>query len=997
MQGPRDPSLETSLDDLFRSATREEGGKSRNPFKFLDPYTPDDRDLFFGRDLELRELYARFFTHRLTVVYGDSGSGKTSLVQCGLASEIPPEDAVFFTVRSAVNPLEALREELERKTRIETNSQSNTELLRGASRQLSKTLVLFFDQFEELFIIQPESVQNELAQEFQHWLGANIDLRLIVNIREEYFARLTEFERFLPDILANRLWVRKMSAAQAEETITGPCEVCFVQVERELVQRLLEELAREGRGIELPYMQVVMDTLYRRAMEENPEQPAITLASYQEQGGVQNILAAFIEDRLREFDDPEPARQVLKSMVTAEGTKLVLGIREIGERVTNFGPPIAAAKLQEVLNQLIDNRIVREDADNHLYELRHDSLAEHVRTWMTGLEEELVAIRQLIENRFGEYQARGSLLDEQVLSDIQIYENRLNLRNELQAFVDRSQSEVVRKRRRRLRILSSVALCVIVVLSGFTIWALQERQKAEGALSTAQVEKEKAEAARLVAEEERQKAEGALSTAQVEKEKAEAARLVAEEERQKAEREKQRAIEQEKIAQQSRQEALTQSLRAREAKQSEEQQRKRAQQAEETKTSQLAALSLLYIDIDPVLSFRLAEAAYRLKENDLAKKALFKSYDTESFQKITDDHTLKGDTEGIQGGQFSPNGIHLLTFKGSRAQIWNVETGQPVAQLEGHTGQIDEAVLSSDGRHVITASRDHTARIWNAATGEAIHILVEHTDWVTEAEFSPNGKYAITSSLDRSARLWDVESGELIWNTDGHTGSLDPSSFSPDGQFVVLASLDKAGHIWEVRSGRKIQTLKGHTSWVNSAGFSPDGNYLVTASWDKTARIWNVTSGETKKVLTGHKGGVTLAKFSPLGRYVISASEDGTARVWNASRDSLLYVLRGHTGPINSAEFSPDGKYLATVALDQITRVWEVANGTELQVFKWEKDGPGIAVFSPDGRYILTLSRTGGVRLWPSVVEEILRLVNEGKDQDEIRQLTPEERAKFRL
>lgn len=58
----------------------------KSPFKFLDSYTIEDREIFFGRDQEITELYRRVFESKILLVYGASGTGKSSLVNCGLAS-----------------------------------------------------------------------------------------------------------------------------------------------------------------------------------------------------------------------------------------------------------------------------------------------------------------------------------------------------------------------------------------------------------------------------------------------------------------------------------------------------------------------------------------------------------------------------------------------------------------------------------------------------------------------------------------------------------------------------------------------------------------------------------------------------------------------------------------------------------------------------------------------------------------------------------------------
>ena len=55
------------------------------PFKFLDSYNQKDKDIFFGRDEEIEALYEMVFQTPILLIYGASGTGKTSLIQCGLA------------------------------------------------------------------------------------------------------------------------------------------------------------------------------------------------------------------------------------------------------------------------------------------------------------------------------------------------------------------------------------------------------------------------------------------------------------------------------------------------------------------------------------------------------------------------------------------------------------------------------------------------------------------------------------------------------------------------------------------------------------------------------------------------------------------------------------------------------------------------------------------------------------------------------------------------
>ena len=66
------------------------------------------------------------------------------------------------------------------------------------------------------------------------------------------------------------------------------------------------------------------------------------------------------------------------------------------------------------------------------------------------------------------------------------------------------------------------------------------------------------------------------------------------------------------------------------------------------------------------------------------------------------------------------------------------------------------ASFSPDGTRVVTGSIDNTARVWDAATGEPLAELTGHTDWVFSASFSPDGTRIVTASMDKTARVWDA-------------------------------------------------------------------------------------------------------------------------------------------------------------------------------------------------------------------------------------------------
>ena len=82
------------------------------PFKFLDSYNQNDTDIFFGRDEEIEALYEMVFQNSMLLVYGASGTGKTSLIQCGLAGRFKSYDWLALTIRRGTNINESLEKTL---------------------------------------------------------------------------------------------------------------------------------------------------------------------------------------------------------------------------------------------------------------------------------------------------------------------------------------------------------------------------------------------------------------------------------------------------------------------------------------------------------------------------------------------------------------------------------------------------------------------------------------------------------------------------------------------------------------------------------------------------------------------------------------------------------------------------------------------------------------------------------------------------------------------
>ena len=308
-----------------------------SPFKFLDAYTREDRKIFFGRDREIEELYQKVFESRILVVYGISGTGKTSLINCGLANKFEESDWLPVSVRRGRDINESLESEIHRA--------SITGLNEGASIQKAiqsvyldhfKPIYLIFDQFEELFIFGDRTERETFIQTISELVNSESQCKCLFSIREEYLAGVTEFESTIPEFLSNRMRVEKMTHKNATEVIEGPCQVNGIAVEAGFAEALLHKLNPDTNEIELTWLQVFLDKIFKLSGEKNE----FTLAQIKQAGDVSDLLGSFLEEQIAELEDPDRGLVVLKAFVSIQGTKKLIGEQEISDFAFTLGNPV---------------------------------------------------------------------------------------------------------------------------------------------------------------------------------------------------------------------------------------------------------------------------------------------------------------------------------------------------------------------------------------------------------------------------------------------------------------------------------------------------------------------------------------------------------------------------------------------------------------------------------------------------------------------------------
>ncbi|MBW4490309.1 MAG: hypothetical protein KME12_21225 [Trichocoleus desertorum ATA4-8-CV12] len=314
---------------------------------------------------------------------------------------------------------------------------------------------------------------------------------------------------------------------------------------------------------------------------------------------------------------------------------------------------------------------------------------------------------------------------------------------------------------------------------------------------------------------------------------------------------------------------------------------------------------------------------------------------------------------------FSPDGTQIVSAGADgTVRLWNLD-GEEVQQFKGHQTPIRSVSFSPNGTQIVSAGDDGTVRLWSL-DGQQVQQFRGHQTPVSSVSFSPDGTQIVSAGVDFTVRLWSLD-GQQVQQFQGHQGSVISVSFSPDGTQIVSAGADGTARLWNL-DGEEMQQFKGHQTPVSSVSFSPDGTQIVSAGDDGTARLWSL-DGQQVQQFQGHQGYVSSVSFSPDGTQIVSAGADGTARLWNLDGEEMQQ-FKGHQGIVSSVSFSPDGTQIASAGADGTVRLWNL-DGEEVQQFRGHQDYVKSVSFSPDGTQIISAGDDGTARLWNLDGEEV--------------------------
>jgi WD40 repeat protein/energy-coupling factor transporter ATP-binding protein EcfA2/F0F1-type ATP synthase membrane subunit b/b' len=1017
-----------------------------NPFPGLRPFTLSDSHLFFGREGQVDEILLKLYKNRSVTIMGYSGSGKSSLMNCGLIpvlyggfmTETGPHWKII-TIRPGTSPIENIakatvnflvdegRIALEDKrihraiinSVLRNSSQGLIELSKYLQAYTHENIFFLVDQFEELFRFKHADAEhaNEALAYVNLMLEAvaqrEVPVYMAINMRSDFIGECAAFPGLTQLINTSNYLVPQMAREQKRVAIEGPVAVGGGRISPRLTKRLLSDIG--DNQDQLPILQhALMRTWDYWVANREPGEP-MDIRHYNAVGRIGQALSLHANEAFDELNTQERhIAEILFKTLTEKNTEglemrrpaRISDVAELAQATDDQVIAVVEQFRKPGRSFLMPGMLVDLKPTTQV-ELSHESLMRIWTRLSTWVEEEYESAQMYrrVSDAAAMYQIGKTSLwrppDLQLALNWQKKQNptrqwaqRYDIAFERAVvFLDTSrityeaelknQEMLQRRMLRRARATNLILGLLLLIATGFFVYGFFQRIEAERQTLIATTKQLEAEAATQEANTQRQKAENSLALVEKQKEELDSQYEVL--------RERSEALRLALI------EAETQKNRAELNEREALVQRDSARFARDDARKNLDSAVVNYNNALRLLALSKAQSLAAKSEGiDDAQLAGLTSMQAYLF------HTK------YEGKQYDPYIFRGLYYSIAKLQGYNYNA---VKMPGGLKNRMYAVAVTNQGSAFYTTGND--GRVYKADyknQSAPAQVIYENKGFPNRVlALSKDDKYLVNASDSSYLEVINLTSGGKPLKVEGHTRLITDIKFMPDNVGFISSSVDKTLRLTNAGNGqsRKLVTLPYE---LKSIDISPDGKRLAGVSVNGKVLMVDLTTNTYKEVWTDENvvrsadstksvkvpNRILSVAWHPqrnmiaLGVEVINDKRNvvrGTVKLLDLSTNKVK-ELSGHKAGISDLKFSPDGLLLASAGLDSKLQMWVIDHEEDLPIVMDNNNGSVWDIgFTPDSNYLIASCNNGEVRIWPTdtriLAEQICPKMQRNMTQEE--------------
>lgn len=406
----------------------------KNPFPGLRAFNHVEKHLFFGRDGQSEKVLELLTSNRFIAIIGPSGSGKSSLINCGIIPQLyggylyeagsrwkiarmhpgySPIESLSITLTESFAGPEKKPEQIESETNLNyvlftKKALEISTLVEKIDNYQKENILIFIDQFEELFrftvgidkknpdIDESLLLINLLVEALKQ---DKVPIYVVICIRSDFVGNCSNYQMLTEYINLSHYLVPQMTREAYRSAILGPISLTDAQISPDVLQEILNHIG--DKPDQLPVLQHLMMRLYNFwKANKKPEQP-INIYDYKAVGGLEEAISLHTEELYNELSEDEKiACKKIFQTITESGADNK-GIR----RPTSIANILKISKCsrEDVYkvanlfraegNSIITPDILEELSDETVLDISHEAVMRNWKRLKSWIEEESDAVQ----------------------------------------------------------------------------------------------------------------------------------------------------------------------------------------------------------------------------------------------------------------------------------------------------------------------------------------------------------------------------------------------------------------------------------------------------------------------------------------------------------------------------------------------------------------------------------------------------------------------------